>query len=58
VDTTDNQKIRARLTAIIAEIERARLELGERYVSDPGDREAHEIVQRIERKLKRKRRGA
>lgn len=49
-------RLRARITAIVAEIEETQRQLGERVVHDPGDREAVEIIERIERALRKRRR--
>jgi len=48
---SDNRFIRNQLSAIIAEIEYLKLALGTRYLPEPSDREALEIIRRIERKL-------
>ncbi len=49
---TDNDKARARISAMVADLGALKQDMGPLYVSEPGDREAHDIIARIERKLK------
>lgn len=49
---TENDKARARISSIVGEIEATKAALGPLYVSDPSDREAWDILCRIERRMK------
>lgn len=46
-----NDAARARISAIVSEIEASKAAMGPLYVAEPSDREAWDIVSRIERKL-------
>lgn len=48
---TDLERVRARISAVIEDITETQRALGV-DVSDPGDREAHDIVARIERRVR------
>jgi hypothetical protein len=49
--SSELDRIRAQLSALIAEIEQGHRALAPLDVRDPGDREAYDIICRIERKL-------
>ena len=54
----ENSRIRNQISAIVADIEYLKLALGTRYLPEPSDREALEIIRRIERKLASRRQHA
>jgi hypothetical protein len=48
-----NETARARISVIVGELEATKAALGPLYVADPSDREAYDILSRIERRIGR-----